>query len=69
MSVGVFSATNLQTVWLVFGVEAHGARHGGQAVGPNGGRSARMSKMGRRNMRNVIMRVKITEAIPSEWSN
>src|SRR5260370_40983447 len=44
VSVGVLSVTNLQTDWPVAGVEVRGAGHGGQALGPNGGRSARMSR-------------------------
>ncbi len=60
VSVGILSVTNLQTVWLAVGVEAPGAHHGGQTVGPKGGRSARMSCMGLGNMRNVTMRGTIT---------
>jgi hypothetical protein len=48
------SVTNLQTVWPVAGVEAPGT-----AEGPNGGRSARVSRMGRGNTRNDSMRVMI----------
>jgi len=69
VSAGALSLTNLQTAWPVAGVEVWGARHGGRVVGPNGGRSARMSRMGLGNMRNVTMRGTITEAISREWLN
>jgi hypothetical protein len=60
VSVGVLSVTNLQAVWPVVDVEVRGARHGGQAVGPNGGRSARMSRTRRSSIRNVTTRGTIT---------
>src|SRR5258708_18656413 len=53
VSVGVLSVTNLQTVWPVIGVEARGAYHGGQTVGPKGGRSARKARTRPRRIRNI----------------
>src|SRR5258707_3635765 len=69
VSVGALSLTNLQTAWPVAGVEVWGARHGGRVVGPNGGRSARISSTRRSSIRNITMRRTVTEALFREWLN
>ncbi len=69
MSAGALSLTNLQTAWPVAGVEVWGARHGGRVVGPNGGRSARISRTRRSSIRNITMRRTVTEALFREWLN
>src|SRR5258707_11859399 len=51
VSVGILSLTNLQTVWLAVGVEARGAGHGGQAVGPDGGGAGRKTRGRRKSLR------------------